>query len=64
VAVRHVVHGIVILIIGVGLINGVVGEMHEEIAHIALVRKFIRLSGKSHKSLVVEIDSKGVAAGD
>jgi hypothetical protein len=61
---RHVVHGIVILIIGVGLINSVVGEVHEEIGHIALVWKFICLSGKSHKSLVVEINSKGVAAGD
>lgn len=38
---RHVINRIIVLIIGVGLIDGVIGEMHEVIGEIRGVGELI-----------------------
>jgi hypothetical protein len=62
VAVAEVVGGVVVLVVGVGLVDGVVGQMHVEVIQVALGRQLVGLSRKPHQSFVVEVYSERVSA--
>lgn len=40
-AMRHVIDRIIVLIVGVGLVYGVIGEMHEVICEVGAVGQFV-----------------------
>lgn len=62
-AVGEVVSRVVVLVVGIGLVDGVVSEVHVVIIEVALCRECIGLSGKAYESLIVEVDSKGICTG-
>lgn len=59
VAVRHVIDRVIVLIVGVGLVDGVIGEMHEVIGEVGAAGQLVLLRGESDQSLVVEVDAQG-----
>ena len=60
-AVAHVFDGVVILVVGIGLVDGVVREMHEEVVEVLAVWQLVVLSCETDQSLVVEVYSQRVA---
>ena len=56
VAAGEVVGGVVVLVVGVRLVDRVVGEVHVEVVEVVLRWQLVGLSRESHQTLVVEID--------
>lgn len=60
VAMRYVINRIVVLVVGVGLIDGVIGEVHEVVVEVGTVGELVLLSCKPDQSLIVQVDPQGV----
>lgn len=59
---RHVIDRVIVLIVGVGLVYGVIGEMHEVVTEVGTVGQFVLFCCEPDQALVVEVDSQGVDA--
>ena len=56
-AVAHIFDCIIVLVIGVGLVNGVIGEVDEEVVDVFAVGQFVAFGGETDEALVVEVES-------
>ena len=57
---RHVIDRIVVLVVKIGLIDGVIGEVHEVVVEVGTVGELVLLSCKPDQSLVVQVDPQRV----
>lgn len=60
-SIRHIINSVIILIARVGLVNGIISEMNVKILQITRIGQLIFFSRKANQSLVIEINSQGVA---
>ena len=62
-SIAQIVKRIIEDVFGIILVDGIVGEMHTEVIHVVFWGVFIGFRSESNKSLVVDVDSKGIASG-
>lgn len=60
----EVMHAVVVDVLGVLLVDGVVGQVHEQLLQVGLLGRLVFLGGEPGEALLVDVQAHGVGAAE